>query len=130
MKASLTTWVAAGVILTAGAAAFGASGAAAGLRAPVPAHLPVAAPRVGERRAIERGGSRLERDRLSQLGAADATEAETPAWAQEQEAPQAAAFCPPAAEFGRAPTSSGPRIIEIGARARRRGPWPLVVYGD
>ena len=26
--------------------------------------------------------------------------------------------------------SSGPRIIEIGGQPARRGPWPVVVYGD
>ncbi|MGO9769985.1 MAG: hypothetical protein ACLPSW_10585 [Roseiarcus sp.] len=132
MKASLTNWAAAGLILAAGSAVFGATGAAAGLRPPVPAHPAVSASRLGEPHAIERGRRRVERNRrngLDESGALGPTEGEPPA-EEEQEPPQAAAFCPPAPELGRAVARSGPRIIEIGAGAARRGPWPVVVYGD
>ncbi len=136
MKASCANWVAAGLILAAGSAVFGSTGAAAGLHPPVSSHSTVSVWRGDDRRAIEGARRRAGRDRRGQLdffGAAGPTEGETPA-VQEEEAPQAATLCPPTIPgFGRvAAESAGPRIIEIGSHAlgARRGPLPVVVYGD
>ena len=44
---------------------------------------------------------------------------------------ESAAYCPPAGAPSVAATySSGPKIIEIGARPARHVRWPVVVYGD
>jgi hypothetical protein len=127
MKASCASLAAAGLILAAGSAAFGATGGAAGLRAPV-----TAPPIVSIRRGDARRAERDRRDRRDVFGVVGPMGSEPPA-RQEEEAPQAAALCPPFAAAGRpAPVSSGPRIIEVGGRApvARRGPLPVVVTGD
>ena len=135
MKASRTILVAASVFLAAGSAGLGPTGAAAGLRPPVSAHAAVSVGRGGERHAIGEG---RHRDRggyggeLDLSGVAGPMGGETPV-GQEEEAPQPAALCPPFAAAGRAAAfSSGPRIIEVAALApvARRGPLPIVVYGD
>ncbi len=134
MKASLTNLAAAGLILAGGAAVFGATGAAAGLRSPVSAHPAVSASR-GEHHAMGEGRRRHRRGYGSELdlfGAAGPTEGETPA-GEEEEAPRPAVFCPSISALGGvAADYAGPRIIEIGshAPAARRGPLPVVVYGD
>ncbi|MGD1036981.1 MAG: hypothetical protein ABR878_07235 [Roseiarcus sp.] len=135
MNASCANLAAAGLILAAGAAVFGATGAAAGLRAPVAASPIVSVWRDDERRVIgERGrrAGRDRRDRLDWFGLGGPTEGETPA-AEEDEAPQTAASCPPVPALPRvAADFAGPRIIEVGRHApsARRGPLPVVVYGD
>ena len=136
MKASCANWVAAGLILAGGAAVFGSTGAAAGLRPPVSSPSTVSVWRGDDLRAIagaRRRAGLYRRGQLNFFGAAGPTEGETPA-AQEEEAPQAATPCPPTIPgFGRlAAESAGPRLIEIGGRApsARRGPLPIVVYGD
>jgi hypothetical protein len=135
MEASCANWIAVGSILAAGLAVFGSTGAAAGLRPPVSPPPAVSIWRGGDHRAIEDVRRRAARDHRNQLdlfGAVGPTEGETPA-AQEEEAPQADVSCPPASALGRvAAQSAGPRIIEIGghASAARRGPLPVVIYGD
>jgi hypothetical protein len=135
MKASCANLAAAGLVLAAGSAAFGATGAAAGLRAAASAPPVVSVWRGGDHGAIEerrrRAGSD-HRNALDWFGVVGPIEGETPA-GQEEETPQAAALCPPFAAPGRvAAASFGPRIIEVGKRtpAARRGPLPVVVYGD
>ncbi|MGO4869384.1 MAG: hypothetical protein ACLPGW_02040 [Roseiarcus sp.] len=133
MKASRTFLVAASLIVAAGSAAFAASAGAPGLHAPVPAPSAVSVWRGGERHAVEQRQRRVDGDRRGRLdlfGVVGADEGEAPA-AEEEAAPQAAVYCPPVPALGAAAAwSSGPRIIEIGGQPARRGPWPVVVYGD
>ncbi|MGD0642998.1 MAG: hypothetical protein ABSC22_19835 [Roseiarcus sp.] len=132
MRGSRAILIAAGLIAAAGPAAFAAPGAAPGVRPPMHAPQSVSVWRGGERRAVEERSRRVEgdrRNRLGQLGVVGAGEGEAPA-GEEEQAPQAAVYCPQVpANGGAAARSAGPRIIEIRGTARR-GPWPVVVYGD
>ena len=89
MKASRTILAAAGLILAAGPAVFGSSGAAAGLRPPVSPPPAVSVWRGDDHRAIEGGRRRAGRDhrnRLDLFGAAGPTESQTPAGEEEEAA--------------------------------------------
>ena len=137
MKASSTNWAAASLILALGLPVFGASGAAAGLRAPLARPPAIAVWRGHERRGLAIDRRIVRRERRNEFnGQGDVGLAPDAAAASEppsEEAPpwtvESADFCPPPAARER---SLGPLIIEIGARdaATRGGLLPAIIYGD
>jgi hypothetical protein len=136
MKISSTNLGAAALILALGLPVSGANAAAPGLGAPPPVAPRVIVWRGHERRAIDearRDGAR--RDRRNEPAGFDAASPgyDAAPWAYDEtpdEAPAPVALCPP--PFGPAYRSTGPRIIEIGARDASPPPggWPVVIYGD
>jgi hypothetical protein len=147
MKISSTKWAATALVLALGLPVSGASAAAPGLSAPPPAPPRVIVWRGHERRAIDharrdawrdssRDSWRERRDervgRGAESSAYDAAPSAYDAAPEEAPAPLPApiALCPPSA--APAYRSTGPRIIEIGARdtAAPPGGWPVVIYGD
>lgn len=137
MRASRAFLAAAGLILAAGSATFGAAGAAPGMHAPAPTAVSAwrgHGPRLVEERSRHdgrRGRDGFNWPGLVAPGDGEAPVAVAPA-ADEEAAPQAAVPYPLSAAPCCLAEFSGPRLIEVGdlAPVAPGAALPVVIYGD